>query len=180
MAVHTGAGRCLTAEDWLLSTLPEPNHERHRRLWAKGLISMLPLGEWFSVVKIPGKLLCAAIGVPDAPDERVDGFLARILGGRPVICDPSIPAYYAVVPKGGDLPASWHQYVAGWHPLGVRYMGRGAWVDVPGPGDVALDVDRFAPYWAVPVSTPPTPCDPRAVVHLIEVLAQAARKEASR
>ncbi|AVV46479.1 hypothetical protein PYK79_11135 [Streptomyces sp. ID05-04B] len=160
-----------TAADWLLRTLPEQAQARILALWQRKLTAMLPLGEGLSAVRIPSAPLRALTGQPETPSAAIDEYLARVLEGGPVICDPASLHYYVIVPSG--LPAAWHRAAAAWREVGIIYQGEGSWMGAPGPARDVLDPDTYSLYWAVPLADPPMPCDPLAVARLGDDLYRA-------
>ncbi|WP_050373383.1 hypothetical protein [Streptomyces acidiscabies] len=119
--------------EWLDSSLPagtEPDKN------APAGVTMLPLGEVFTAVRMTARLVHAAAG-SDEP-EALSAFLAEALNG-PVIHHPTGSGcpYYALTPY---RKAEWPL------PDGATYRGTGTWLGVP-------DLDRRGPHgvhWLIP------------------------------
>lgn len=103
-----------TAVEWLSAAAPDP--AACRREWHRsGLgVVLLPAGQLWDVLKVPGTLGRAALAV-----------LGQLAVGRgPVLVDPGDESLGFFVPVG---TAAW------WVGTGVRGAGEGTWVLVPHP-----------------------------------------------
>jgi len=162
--VHPAADRRLAIEHWLLSTLPTPGPAR--REWTDNGVALLPLGTLFSAVRLPGHLVLAVADEREMPSTDVDAFLAEVLNGGPVICDPQGRRYYALVPA--SMPVTWHQAADEWRAaLDVDCLGRGTYLGVPKVDTVELNPQAWSSYWSVPMSSAAMLCAPLAVARLI-------------
>ncbi|MFI2209610.1 hypothetical protein [Streptomyces sp. NPDC020141] len=135
---------------WLAASLREPQTALHG--WRADPITMLPTGRLFDAVRIPGKLVHAAIGATDhAP---VSAGLEKTLAG-PVISDSRW--YYALVPP--HTSETWTSGLA-------QCLGQGAWLTVPRPDHTQDTGTRV--HWCTPMTNPGRLCDPPAVAALID------------
>jgi len=145
--VHAGADRRMAAEQWLLSTLPEPRKGREQ--WQTTGVAVLPLGTLFSAVRLPGRLVLAVAGAHRLPSATIDTFLNDALRGAPAICDPRHQRYYVLLPA--SVPVSWANATDDWRSADVDVLGRGTILGVP-------DLERTQPrpldsYWSVPMES---------------------------
>lgn len=109
-------------------------------------MTLLPLGDHLSAVRIPGVLVHAAVG-SDEPSVIADCLAERLQG--PVIHDPGFDRYYALV-----LSSTGPVCV----PPGAEYLGSGTFLGVPRTDCTELNKGTLASYWAVPVSRPGALC----------------------
>ncbi|MFI2437391.1 hypothetical protein [Streptomyces sp. NPDC018960] len=166
--VHSTADRHLAVEQWLLSAARD--RELARQEWTDRGVALLSLGGIMSAVRLPGRLVLPLTDADTAPSRDVDAFLAEVLGGGPVICDPRSLAYYCLVPAG--TPHAWQDATPAWAPLEVGVLGRDAHLGVPRAD--CTGPDSFSPYWAVPMPSMGVLCEPTLVARLIERAAFAA------
>jgi hypothetical protein len=162
--VHSTADRRLAAEHWLLSTLPEDQRARARAEWCEHGVAMLPLGGLFSAVRLPGDLVLAAGRHSWSPPE-VDRFLANVLDGGPVICDPRHHRYWALVPA--SMPRTWNREVEDWREDDVACLGRGTILGIPPLHRDEFDPSACSSYWSVPMDSAAMLCTPLTVARLI-------------
>ncbi|MFD9861733.1 hypothetical protein [Streptomyces alboflavus] len=134
--------------DWLARVHPVPRQAVSE--WANHGIALLPLGERFDAIRVPGRLLHAAVGSDQA--EVVRQALADCLHG-PVICDTRTGSsrYYALVAPD-----------AVWEGPGDR-LRTGTYLAVPRIGKQASPVT----YWAVAPSRRGHLCDPVRLAALL-------------
>lgn len=161
--VHPAADRRLAVEHWLLSTLPAAGRDRARTEWQHYGLALIPLGVLFSAVRIPGRLIHAAVG-SDEP-TAVDAFLNEALDSGPVICDPRAGRYYALVPA--SVPRTWHAELDDLREDDVGVLGRAAYLGVPRVDAVALDPGVSRSYWSVPMDSAGELCPSSLVGRLI-------------
>ncbi|GGO54274.1 hypothetical protein [Streptomyces lasiicapitis] len=137
--------------DWFARAHPVPRQAMSE--WANHGIALLPLGERFDAIRVPGRLVHAAVGTTRA--EVVEQALADWLHG-PVICDTRTGSgcYYALVAPD-----------AAWEGPGDR-LRTGTYLAVPRIGKQVSPVT----YWAVPPQRRGQLCDP---AHLHALLATA-------
>lgn len=155
--VHTTAERQLAAAHWLLSAHPAPGQAREE--WSsRGGMALLPLGTPFCAVRIPERLVHAAVGSKDP--AVIDAVLAQALCGGPVICDPRGRRYYALVPASTAVK---------WRQPGAECLGRGTYLGVPRPDAVDRNAHAWASYWSVPMPSAAEVCTPDAVAQLVAV-----------
>lgn len=171
--VHSSADRRLAAEQWLLSTHPAPSQARME--WTKAGVALLPLGTLFSAVRLPGRLIAAAVGSTE--DDAIGGLLEEALDGGPVICDPHGHRYYALVP--GSMPARWTVAAEEWRPLDIACLGRGTYLGVPRLDHIDHDPETYASYWSVPMHSAASLCEPLHVARLIAVGSSRLRRDAA-
>ncbi|NUP19892.1 MAG: hypothetical protein HOZ81_28190 [Streptomyces sp.] len=109
-------------------------------------MTVLPLGEDFSAIRLPGALVHAA-AQSDEP-SAVRACLAERLGG-PVIRDPAFDRYYALVQTSID-------------PVRIaprtEYLGSGTYLGVPRTNRTELDETTRDSYWSVPMARPGALC----------------------
>jgi hypothetical protein len=161
--VRPTTGRRLATEHWLLQTLPDALRDRAQWEWRQHRVAILPLGELFSAVRIPERLL-TALRATTGDGRCLDGFLAEALDGGPVICDPRTSRYYALVPA--TMPATLHQMAEVWRALEVDCLGSGSYLGVPRV-DVVSREHALASYWSVPMDPAVVLCTPLTVARLI-------------
>ncbi|MEU9557110.1 hypothetical protein [Streptomyces fumanus] len=159
--VHTTADRGLTIEQWLLSTHPSPRHARTE--WLRHGVTLFPLGDLFSAIRLPGRLVQALASSTDPVDA--DAFLADALDGNPVICDMQGPRYYVLVPA--SVPRTWHDAADDWRRDDVECLGRNAYLGVPHPSATRFPERGIASYWSVPMASVGELCAPLTVARLI-------------
>lgn len=170
-AIHTTAEERLTVEQWLLSTVPSSGRDRIRTEWQEHTVAVLPLGNLFSAVRLPGSLVQAAGLMRGKLDRaQIDAFLDEALDGGPVICDPQGHRYYALVPA--NMPESYKAAAEDWHPLRVGILGRGTYLGVPPLHVTEFDKETCVSYWSVPLQSPPTLCTPLNVARLVAAAMQ--------
>ncbi|MEU6375514.1 hypothetical protein [Streptomyces sp. NPDC046909] len=143
--VHAG-DRQLDVERWLLSSLVREGRDRSRVEWQELGVTVLPLGDHLSAVRIPGALVRAAVQCDEG--SAVGARLAERLRG-PVIHDPGFDRYYALVPtSAGPVRV----------PPGTEYLGGGTYLGVPRTDLTALDKGTLASYWSAPITRPGALC----------------------
>ncbi|MHB9860659.1 hypothetical protein [Streptomyces sp. YIM S03343] len=160
--VHPAADRRLAVAQWLLSTLPADKRARARADWQEHGVALLRLGTLFSAVRLPAPLVTAAAGGRPSPDE-LDAFLAEVLDG-PVVCDPRHQRYYALVPA--SMPRTWTAAVDEWRAQDVDALGRDTYLGIPRP-DRTREAKMRDPFWAVPMESLASLCQPLAVARLV-------------
>lgn len=170
--VHPGADRRMAAEHWLASAHPRPAQARQE--WTRDGVALLPLGTLLSAVRLPGELVLAVAGCR-APSPHVDEFLAEVLDGGPVICDPRGLRYYALVPA--SMPRTWHMAAEEWRADDVDCLGRHCHLGVPRLDRTELDPDTYGPYWSVPMASAAALCAPLNVARLIAAAVHQRRGE---
>jgi hypothetical protein len=108
---------------------------------------VIPLGKVFEAVRLPERVVHRAV----ASVERytVSDRLARCLGGAPVIHDPGLRRYYALVPPG--TARTWCEPVA-------ECLGEGTHLGVPRDDRTEFEEQTQASYWAVPMLRPGRLC----------------------
>ncbi|MCC9712092.1 hypothetical protein E4N62_46925 [Streptomyces sp. MNU76] len=140
--------------DWLARSLPpEKRHQAHAD-WNDQGVALLPLGARFSVVRLPERLVHAAVGssnlttVAETLTERLQG---------PVIRDTlavGLP-YYPLI--------QWHAGVVWENDEEAPCLGEGTYMGVP-------HISRVTPpgtYWLAPPRFEGDLCRPEAVQQLI-------------
>ncbi|MFJ6571943.1 hypothetical protein ACIQNU_31525 [Streptomyces sp. NPDC091292] len=142
--------------EWLARAHPTPSAAYTQ--WQVQGVAMLPLGRDFAAVRLPARLIHAAIGVDDRTD-RLPGLRASITSmiGGPVIHDGNTVgvAYYALIP--------WHAGLIWEEQHTAPCVAVGTYLGVP-------RVDRLGPpgpYWVVPPSYDGHLCAPASVRALI-------------
>ncbi|MFD5700639.1 hypothetical protein [Streptomyces lasiicapitis] len=137
--------------DWLARAHPAPRQAMSE--WSNHGIALLPLGERFDAIRVPGRLVHAAVGSDQA--EVVEQALADWLCG-PVIRDTRTGSgcYYVLVAPD-----------AVWEGPGDR-LRTGTYLAVPRIGKKVSPVT----YWAVPPQRRGQLCDP---AHLAALLSMA-------
>nr|WSZ97005.1 hypothetical protein OH820_16245 [Streptomyces sp. NBC_00857] len=134
-------------EEWLASANVDP--ESAYRDWRDGVPAVLGTGSVFDAIKMPDRLVHAAIGSTE--QSIVRDVLAEL--GGPVIWAPAC-WYYALVPAGT---------AASWRSPHSSALGRGWYLAAP-------RLDRNGPsgvHWAVPVGQPGKLCTPESVAELL-------------
>ncbi|MET9088157.1 hypothetical protein ABZX77_40810 [Streptomyces sp. NPDC004237] len=173
--ITTAGERRLAAKHWLLASLGEHDRDQARMFWDAGDVALIRLGVRMAAVRIPAHLIIPLVGTRDLRSR--DDFLAQALKGGPVVYDPGVQNYYALVPAilAGHTPVP-----AACRKEGVEILGRDAYLGVP---DVTVDrLAGTAPggYWAVPMDGPGELCDLAAVLQLAEQgVPRAAVEEAT-
>ncbi|WJV51820.1 hypothetical protein [Streptomyces flavofungini] len=121
--------------------------------WADHGVALLPLGERFDAIRVPGRLVHAALGSDQA--DVVDQALADWLYG-PVICDTRTGSgcYYVLVAPD-----------AAWRGPADR-LRSGTYLAVPRIGKRVSPVT----YWAVPPSRRGHLCDPAHLTALLSTV----------
>ncbi|MFF8571210.1 putative ATP-grasp-modified RiPP [Streptomyces sp. NPDC015408] len=138
--------------EWLARSNPSP--ERARREWATQGVALLPLGERFAAVRMPARVVHAAVRSDD--EDQVAVALAESLGGS-IIHDRLVSGgmYYALIQ--GHAALAWaYEDVA-------TCLGHGTYLGVP-------RIDRQGPpgtYWVVPPRYEGDLCAPRAITALM-------------
>ncbi|ANW17810.1 hypothetical protein [Streptomyces clavuligerus] len=142
-----------TAVEWLVSVAPDP--DACRREWERGPlgITLLPAGDRWDVLILPGELGHGTLGV----------FQRLVRRPGPVLADFGDTRLGFFVPPGT---------AARWVGTGVRGAGAGAWIVVPHPGRATGGGIR----WVVPPDGSGTLSDP-AVLELAMHEATALRAE---
>ncbi|MHB9862063.1 hypothetical protein [Streptomyces sp. YIM S03343] len=161
--IHPAADRRLAVTQWLLCTLPDDARTRARAEWLEQGVTLLRLGTLFSAVRLPAALVTAAAGGCPSPEE-LDVFLAEVLDGGPVICDPRHQRYYALVPA--SMPRTWTAAFDDWRGQDVDALGRDTYLGVPRPDRTREPMMRD-PFWAVPMESAGSLCRPLAVARLV-------------
>ncbi|MFE2047323.1 hypothetical protein ACFXAS_02260 [Streptomyces sp. NPDC059459] len=138
--------------EWLAHSDPDP--ERARREWATQSVALLPLGERFAAVRLPARVVHAAVQAQDR--SRVAVTLGELLGGS-IIHDSRVGGgtYYALIQVHAAL-------VWAYEDIAVC-LGRGTYLGVP-------RIDRQQPpgtYWVVPPRYEGDLCAPRAIIALM-------------
>lgn len=138
--------------EWLARSDPSP--ERARREWATQGVALLPLGERFAAVRMPARVVHAAVRSED--EGRVAVALGESLGGS-IIHDRLVSGgtYYALVQGHAALAWAYENIAA--------CLGRGTYLGVP-------RIDRQGPpgtYWVVPPRYEGDLCAPRAITALM-------------
>lgn len=80
-----------------------------------------------------------------ADPYTVSDRLGRCLSGAPVIHDPGVRRYYALIPPG--TTRMWCETVA-------ECLGEGTYLGVPRVDRTEFDEETLASYWAVPIVRP--------------------------
>lgn len=143
--------------DWLASNHNRP--EQARNEWRASGITLLPIGRAFDAVRLPERLVQAALGTEGRSPAHTDFGLEESLGG-PVIHDGRGRNYYAIVPAGTS--GEWRSSAPG-----VECLGPGAYFGVPAV-DV-LEHDATHPtYWAT-LGGPARFCEAASVSLLVRV-----------
>ncbi|MEU4796930.1 hypothetical protein [Streptomyces sp. NPDC023327] len=138
--------------DWLAHSQQAP--EQARREWADTGVALLPLGRRFEAVRLPERLVLAAVCTTDP--QQIAVLLGRALNG-PVIHDNRAMGgtYYALTrPRTGRAWA--HQAIA-------PCLGTGTYLGVP-------RLDRRKPpgtHWTIPPRFEGDLCEPCTVAALI-------------
>lgn len=149
----TGSGD-KAAVEWLVSVAPDPDACRWE--WERNPhgVALLPAGERWDVLILPGELGYPTLDV-----------LRRVLDRPgPVLADFGAARMGFFVPPGT---------AARWLGTGVRAAGRGTWIVVPYPGRLAGGV-----RWLVPPDGSGTLTDPALLeLAMHEAAAQLARDE---
>ncbi|MCX4691052.1 hypothetical protein [Streptomyces sp. NBC_01408] len=146
-----------TMSDWLAGGHDRP--EQVRKEWRERGIVLLPIGRAFDAVRLPERVVFAALGTEGRSFAHTDFGLEESLGG-PVIHDGHGRTYYAIVPPG--TVREWRHC-----GLGVECLGHGTHFGVPAV-DV-LEYDATQPiYWAT-LGGPSKFCEPASVSLLVRV-----------
>jgi len=140
--------------EWLARAHPVPRQARAD--WSNQGVALLPLGNLFAAVRLPGGLVCAAVGCEE-PDQ-VAVALDELLHG-PVIHDHrnTGATYYALINWGAGVIQQVEQ------DEDAPCLGKGTYLGVP-------RIDRRQPpgtYWVVPPRYDGDLCRPRAVRSLV-------------
>ncbi|GGO59047.1 hypothetical protein [Streptomyces lasiicapitis] len=137
--------------DWFARTHPVPRQAVSE--WSNHGITLLPLGERFDAIRVPGRLIHAAVGSnrADVVEQALDDWLHG-----PVVCDTRTGSgcYYVLVAPD-----------AVWEGPGDR-LRTGTYLAVPRIGKKVSPVT----YWAVPPPRRGQLCDP---AHLAALLSTA-------
>ena len=139
---------------WLARAHRTSPDEAHTEWHSQG-IALLQLGQQFSAVRIPERLIHAATGSTDL-DEITDTLTARLRG--PVIRDSRAVGgpHYALI--------EWHAGLVWDGGEDTPCLGSGTYLGVP-------RLDRLSPpgaYWLVPPRDAGNLCRPEAVRQLIQ------------
>lgn len=146
-----------TMTDWLAASHDHP--ERVRAEWRERGIALVPIGRRFDAVRLPERLVFAALGTEGRSYAHTDFGLEDGLGG-PVIHDGHGRNYYAIVPAG--TVREWRSRAPG-----VECLGSGTYFGVPSV-DV-LEYDETHPvYWAS-LGGSSRFCEPASVSFLVRV-----------
>ncbi|MEU0742541.1 hypothetical protein [Streptomyces sp. NPDC006134] len=149
--------------EWLARTHPAP--ENVWREWDTQGVALLPLGERFAAVRLPGGIVHAAVDSEDR--DRVAAALGERLGGS-IIHDRRVAGgtYYALIQAHAGLVWAYGDAAV--------CLGHGTYLGVP-------RIDRQQPpgtYWVVPPRYEGDLCAPRAIVDLVETgRSQVAARE---
>ena len=138
---------------WLARAHPDPQQVRNE--WNERGVALLPLGARFSVVRLPERLVHAAVGSTDL--DTVAAVLAERLQG-PVIRDSFANGrpYYPLI--------QWHAGVVWEADEDTPCLGEGTYMGVP-------SLTRLTPpgtYWLAPPRREGDLCRPEAVQRLIQ------------
>ncbi|MET9606278.1 hypothetical protein ABZZ17_14570 [Streptomyces sp. NPDC006512] len=112
-----------TMASWLTGSHDQP--EQVRTQWRERGIVLLPIGRTFDAVRLPERLVFAALGTAGRDFAQTDSGLEESLGG-PVIHDGHGRNYYALVPPG--TVREWSCAAPG-----VECLGSGTYFGVPDP-----------------------------------------------
>jgi hypothetical protein len=138
---------------WLTRTLPPGKRQEAHNEWAKRGVALLPLGARFSVVRLPERLVHAALGTGDP--ETVAAELAERMAG-PVIHDSRSRHYYPLI--------QWHAGIVWDGDDDTPCLGDGCYLGVP-------RLSRRTPpgtYWLAPPRHEGDLCRADAVQQLIQ------------
>jgi hypothetical protein len=140
--------------DWLAHTHPSPQQARAE--WSSHGVALLPLGERFASVRMPGEVVHAAVGSADP--GRVPTDLSEWLCG-PVIHDhrATVPTYYALI--------QWHAGLVWDYGETAPCLQGDTYLGVP-------RIDRRQPpgtHWVVAPRYEGDLCKPQAVRELLDV-----------
>jgi hypothetical protein len=140
--------------EWLDRAHPVP--QRARAEWSTQGVALLPLGELFCAVRLPGELVYAAVSSADT--DQVAAILGELLRG-PVIHDHRTTGatYYALINWGAGVIQQLER------AEDTPCLGQGTYLGVP-------RIDRRKPpgtYWVVPPRYDGDLCRPAAVRSLI-------------
>jgi hypothetical protein len=149
------AERQLAVSHWLLTAAQDRETARHQ--WDTQGVALLTCGGVLSAVRIPARLVWAAVGTDQL--EEVDNHLRKWFDGGAVFMDLHALHYYALVP--GSTPNRWPERE---YP-GVACLGQDHYLGVP-----ALDLlePRGRSYWCVPMDGPGDLCYVDEVTELLK------------
>ncbi|MEU1024713.1 hypothetical protein ABZ366_21970 [Streptomyces sp. NPDC005904] len=138
--------------DWLARAQRPP--VRARREWAVVGVALLPLGPRFEAVRLPGRLVAAALRT--AHPREIAGRLGPLLGG-PVIFDGRTldGTYYPLMRPRAERRWEYEAF--------APCLGAGTYLGVP-------RVERRKPpgtYWVAPPRFEGDLCEPAAVAALV-------------
>lgn len=138
---------------WLARAHPHP--EQAHAEWNERGVALLPLGARFSVVRLPERLVHAAVGSTDL--DTVEAALAERLQG-PVIRDTFANGrpYYPLI--------QWHAGVVWETDEDAPCLGEGTYMGVPSLGRVTPP----GTYWLIRPRVEGDLCRPEAVQRLIQ------------
>ncbi|MFE5771457.1 hypothetical protein ACFQ7O_24190 [Streptomyces sp. NPDC056485] len=143
--------------DWLASSHSKP--EEARADWRENGVTLMPIGRSFEAVRLPERLVRAALGTEEHSFAHTDFGLEESLGG-PIIHDGHGRNYYAIVPAG--TAAEWRSQVPG-----VECLTNGTYFGVPAT-DI-LEYNAAHPvYWAT-LGGSSRFCEPASVSLLVRV-----------
>lgn len=166
-AVVTMRERHLAVSHWLLQAAEDVHAARAMWEDATSGIALLRCGGLIGAVRIPGRLVWAALGTREL--EEVDARLVSWFYGGAVFMDLHSALYYALVP--GSTYRRWE----GAEFQDVACLGADSYVGVPAPH---LTEPRGRAYWCVSPDGPGELCDVAEVWQLLHrgraVLADAA------
>ncbi len=146
---------------WLTRTLPAGKRQQAQHEWAKRGVALLPLGARFSVVRLPERLVHAALGTSDPATVAAE--LPERLGGA-IIHDTYSYGhpYYPLI--------QWHAGIAWDGGADAPCLGEGTYMGIPhirrtaGPGT----------YWLAPPRREGDLCRADAVQELVQRARAAA------
>ncbi|MEU9375263.1 hypothetical protein AB0D94_16010 [Streptomyces sp. NPDC048255] len=143
--------------DWLVGSHDQP--EQVRTEWRERGIALLPIGRTFDAVRLPERLVFAALCTEGRSYAHTDFGLEESLGG-PVVHDGHGRNYYAIVPAG--TVREWRSCAPG-----VECLGSGTYFGVPAVDVLGYDVTHPV-YWAT-LGAGSRFCEPASVALLVRV-----------
>jgi hypothetical protein len=154
--VTAGSERALAVEHWLLCAADD--RDLARKQWAQPAgIALLACGGVLSAVRLPARLVWAAVGADELPE--VDERLRQWFDGGSLFVDLHSHMYYALVPGGTQWQFTDRQLA------GVDFLGRDNYLGVPA---VHLTEPGSRSYWCVPMDTAGDLCFTDEVVQLAQ------------
>ncbi|MFD7058519.1 hypothetical protein [Streptomyces sp. NPDC059906] len=139
--------------EWLARSSPSP--ERARREWASQGVALLPLGERFAAVRLPARVVHAAVRSKDR--DQIAVALGESLGGSIIHDRRAAGGTYYVLVQG-------HTALVWPYADLATCLGHGTYLGVP-------RIDRQEPpgtYWVVPPRYEGDLCAPRAITALVQ------------